>query len=92
MALGRRDLTDGQVDEHIAIGGVIAGHRSGNTEYILVKKLVIGVNSIGTVSCGSGVKIRNGSMDSGTIFAVHDHNAFFIDHPYFRAQIGGHIF
>ena len=92
MALGRCDLTDRQVDEHIAVGGVIAGHRSRYAEYILVKKLVVSSNGIGTVPCGSWVKIWNGGVDSGAIFTVHDHYAVFIDHPYFRAQIGGHIF
>ncbi len=38
MALGIGDLTDRQVDEYIAISGIIAGYRSRYTEYILVKK------------------------------------------------------
>ena len=73
MALGIGDLTDWQVDEHIAISGVIAGYRSRYTEYILVKKLIIGANGMGTVSGSSGVKIRDDGMDPGAIFAVHDH-------------------
>ena len=92
MALGIGDLTDRQVDKYIAISGVIAGYRSRYTEYILVKKLIIGANGIGTVSGSSGVKIRDDGMDPGTIFAVHDHNAAFVDHPCFCVQIGGHIF
>ena len=88
MALGIGDLTDRQVDKYIAISGVIAGYRSRYTEYILVKKLIIGANGIGTVSGSSGVKIRDDGMDPGTIFAVHDHNAAFIDYPYFCAQVG----
>ena len=92
MALGICNLADGKVDQHIPISGVIAGYGSRYTKYILVKKFVICANGIGTVSCGRGVKIRNGGVDPVAVFAVHDHNAAFVDHPYFCAQISGNIF